>query len=118
MSIGKRLVTPMPDSLNDAVEQAFSALLANGEVDLFDEDDEIHIAGDDWTVVLEGDPVADVMVALESEEGDAEELLRNAIPEPALKSLRDLDSIFDGTLIETMADSVDPLAQSLAEVLK
>lgn len=108
----------MPDSLNDAIEKAFTALLANGEIDLFDEDDEIHIASDEWTVVLEGDPVADVMVALESEEGDAEELLRNAIREPALRALRELDSMLDGTLIEAMADSVDPLAQSLADVLK
>lgn len=107
----------MPDRPRELAELAFAALLTSEEVELISEDGDLHIVGDDWTLVLEGDPVTDALIALEDEDGSPEKNLREAISEEAFANLRDLDAQMQGELISILGSSPDQLARTLADIL-
>lgn len=108
----------MPNRPSEFAELAFSNLIASEEVQLIKEEGDLHIAGDDWTLVLEGDPVTDVLVALDDEDGPPEQALQNAISEAAFSSLRDLNGQMEGELVSLLIASPDLLARTLAELLE
>lgn len=108
----------MAERLSELAELAFRNLIASDDVQLIHDDGELHIAGDDWTLVLSGDPVSDVLIALESEDGTPETALRGAINDAALAAMRDLNAQMQGELVPLLANSPDPLARTLSEVLE
>ena len=100
------------------IESVFAELIRSDEIEIIGEGDETQLAGDLWTLVLEGDPLRSVMIALDDENGDPAGLLREAMSEDAFAAIRDLDQQIGGSLISLLQKSRDPLAQSLAEILK
>lgn len=108
----------MTKPLREHAELAFADLLANDEVQFIDDGGDLHIAADNWTLVLEGDPVTGTLVALEDEDGAPEIALGTAISEPAAAAMRDLDESMQGELTAILGKSPDPLAQKLSEMLR
>lgn len=108
----------MPDRPRELAELAFAPLLASEEVEFISDEGDLHIAADDWTLVLEGDPVSDVMIALEEEDGSPEAMLQEAISEEAFAAMRDLDSQLQGALISHLTNSPDLLARTLGDLLQ
>lgn len=107
----------MPERPRELAELAFRDLIASEEVDFISDLGDLHIAGDDWTLVLEGDPVSDVLIALEDEDDDPLDSLRDAISEDAFAAMRDLDAQMQGELTSILGQSPDLLARTLADVL-
>lgn len=107
----------MPEQIRAAVEQVFQSLIASEVVQMIDEDGELHIAADDWTLVLEGDPLSGVMIALDDENGSPKALLRGAISDDALAAMRDLNANLDGKLAAILDNSPDSLAKALSGLL-
>lgn len=107
----------MPEITRSALEAAFHPMINAGEVDLITIDGDLHIAGDVWTLVLEGDPVASVLVALDDEDGDPTTVLQSALGEKGLYSLRALNTESEGHLSTLLADSPDPVAAALSALL-
>lgn len=108
----------MPDRPRELAELAFGALMASEEVELISDDGDLHIAGDDWTLVLEGDPVTSVLIALDDEGDPPEAALREAIGEEAFAAMRDLNGQLSGELVSLLIASPDMLARTLAELLE
>lgn len=108
----------MPERPRELAELAFHDLIASEEVDFISDEGDLHIAGDDWTLVLKGDPVTDILIALEDEEGAPEEVLREAISDEAFVSMRDLNGQLEGELVSILLNSPDILARTLAEILE
>lgn len=107
----------MPERPRELAELAFLSLIASEDVELISEEGDLHIAGDDWTLVLEGDPVSDVLIALDDETGPPETALREAISEEAFAAMRDLDAQLEGELVSLLIASPDVVASTLAELL-
>lgn len=108
----------MPEITRTALETAFHPMTNGGEVDLITIDKDLHIAGDVWTLVLEGDPVSSVLVALDDEDGEPNSVLQAALGEKGLSAFRDLDAHSEGHLSTLLAESPDPVANALAALLK
>ncbi len=108
----------MPDSLHTIVQAAFTDLLESGEISLVEEAGELHVVSDDWTLVLAGDPVTGVMIALDDEAGESGTLLDAAISADELAGLIQLDAGTDGSVSGLLSTSPDPLAQALASRLR
>lgn len=107
----------MAERPRELAELAFQDLITSEEVELISEAGDLHIAGDEWTLVLEGDPVADVLIALDSEDGSPEGLLQEAISDEAFAAMRDLDAQMDGDLTALMSQAPDAFARALADLL-
>lgn len=107
----------MPEITRQALEAAFHPMTNAGEVDLITIDGDLHIAGDVWTLVLEGDPVASVLVALDDEDGEPKTVLQAALGEKGLTALRALNTESEGHLSTLLAASPDPVATALTELL-
>lgn len=108
----------MPERPRELTELAFRDLIASGEVELISDEGDLHIAGDDWTLVLDGDPVTDVLIALDDESGPPEQALRNTIGDTAIAAMRDLNDQLNGELNSILLNSPDLLARTLAEMLE
>lgn len=108
----------MSNRIEELVEGAFRDLLASGDVELIQDAGELHIAGDEWTLVLEGDPVATVIIALDDETGTPETALTEAISPEALAAMRDLNVSLEGAIISLLTASPDRFANTLAYLLR
>lgn len=108
----------MPERPSELAELAFRNLISSQQVEFISDEGDLHIAGDDWTLVLEGDPVTGALIALEDEDGDPEEALNKAISNDALTSIRDLNGQLDGALVAILGNSPDILARTLATILE
>lgn len=108
----------MPERPSELAELAFRNLISSGEVEFISDNGDLHIAGDDWTLVLEGDPVTDALIALEDEGGDPEAALKKAISDAAFTAMRDLNGQLEGELIAILGNSPDLLARTLATMLE
>jgi len=101
----------------------FTPQIDAGEVDVVDLPDEgaVEIQADEWTLHLEGDPIALAFVAIEQEPERADELagaLRAAIAPDDLDSLRALNADLDGALATRLVASGDALSSTLAGLLQ
>src|SRR5690554_5462693 len=108
----------MPERPRELAELAFGVLIDSDDVELISDEGDLHIAGDDWTLVLEGDPVMAVMIALDDEEGAPDAALRAAISEEEFAAMLDLDARLGGELTSLLVASPDILAHTLAEILE
>lgn len=111
-----------------ALQEAFADLIASEDVDVLPREGEsgndIAVAGEQWTLYLEGWPGPEVaFIAVEDEpEEDAapaevEQTWRAAIPESALAALADADRRLGGVLRSLLIATGDPVSVSVAENL-
>lgn len=107
----------MSMNLPEIASDAFAELVASDDVEISTDVDECQIVSDDWTLVLGGDPLTSVIIALDDEDGDAEGLLRDAISEEEFAAMRELDSTVSGQISQLLAGSTDTLANALARIL-
>lgn len=108
--------------LTGILHTAFADLIARGEVDVVATpgNNEVEVQGDDWTLVLEGWPLATAWIALDespSSQSERRAALEAAIGSRELSALRDADRQLAGTLTAALADSGDGLSQALARGL-
>ncbi|MGC4108531.1 MAG: hypothetical protein QM753_19580 [Thermomicrobiales bacterium] len=112
------LTTP----LGLSCEAAFASRIEHEAVDVVEvpDDGAVEIQADEWTLHLEGDPLALVFVAIENEPDRADEFpdaLRTAIAPDDLAALVALDAALDGALASRLTASGDALSAALAEML-
>lgn len=93
-----------------------------GEIDVVELPDEgaVEVQADEWTLYLQGDPVALAFIAIEDEPEGADTMqqaLRTVLTPDDLSSLRELDAGLGGTLGERLAASGDALSATLAGLL-
>lgn len=100
--------------LKAEIERAFARLIADDLVELGEDGNELHIIGDEWTLVLDG---TTAMLAVDDDEGDPETVLE-AIDDDELAALRDLDAALEGALDSALVASPDPLTKALARILE
>ncbi|MCA9834325.1 MAG: hypothetical protein KC435_10280 [Thermomicrobiales bacterium] len=107
----------MSESLREIVEHVFAEQIAADDIELGSDAGELHIIGDEWTLVLSGDPLVSSMLAVDDEEGDLETVIE-VIDEEALAALRDLDAALSGALDAALVASPDALTRGLARILE
>lgn len=108
----------MPISLLESANVALADLVERDEISLVADADELHIAADDWTLVVAGDPPSSVLIALDDESGDPAHMLADAMTADDIEGLRRLDQLVAGQIHGLLAASPDPLAQALANILQ
>jgi hypothetical protein len=104
------------------LEETFAALIDKGEVDVVANVGlaEFDVESDEWTLHLEGWPLASGFIALDDEPGTDRErraALDAALDSRHLAALRQLDRALDGTLAAVLARSGDALSALLVSVL-
>ena len=108
----------MPTSLLENATTALAALIERDEISLVTDGDELHIAADDWTLVVAGNPPSGILIALDDESGDPATLLAAALMADDIEGLRRFVGLLNGQIRVLLAASPDPLAQALAEILQ
>lgn len=112
-----------------AMQSAFAALVESQDADILptegDDQNDIAVAGDAWTLYLSGWPgLGMAFVAIEEEpEEDAdptavEAAWRSAVPEPAMAAMVVADLELDYALTSALIASADPLSMSLASAIR
>lgn len=104
------------------LRSAFDAQLESGEVDLVVGLDlpEFAIQADEWTLHLEGWPIATGFVALDDEpatERERESALDAALDSQNMAALRDVNRQLDNGLFAILIDSADELSMVLAAAI-
>ncbi|MGB3329096.1 MAG: hypothetical protein WBA46_09095 [Thermomicrobiales bacterium] len=92
------------------------------EIDVVElpDDGAVEIQADEWTLHLEGDPLALAFIAIEDEPDQAAAMdaaLRIAITPDDLAGMAALNASLDGALVARLANSGDALSQALATLL-
>lgn len=111
-----------------ALQEAFGDLIASEDVDVLpnegDSGSDIAVAGEQWTLYLEGWPGPEVaFIAVEDEPEDeatlaeVEQIWRDAIPDSALSALAAADRRLGGVLRSALTASTDPVSMSVAASL-
>lgn len=111
-----------PEGLADLIAEIFSGLIARGEIDLEpgEQDDEIEIQADQWTLAITGAPPRVAFLAIDDEPTSAEEMgdaLEGVIEPDDLEACRELDRRLDGSLRIALEQSGDMLSIELASLL-
>ena len=102
---------------------AFAAQLESGDVDLVDCRDGasgFEIQADEWTLRLEGWPVASGFIALDEEPSSMKErrlALDAAIVDEHLAALRHANALLDNAIVAALEDSGDELSALLAQAV-
>lgn len=102
---------------------AFSPQLESGEVDLVvfrDHVSAFEIQADEWTLRLEGWPVATGFIALDEEPLSLKErqaALDAAIDDQSLAGLRHANRLLDDAIVAALEDSGDELSSLLAQAI-
>lgn len=102
---------------------AFASQLESGDVDLVDCRDgasAFEIQADDWTLRMEGWPVASGFVALDDEPASLKErrlALDAAIVDEHLAALRHANALLDNAIVAALEDSGDELSALLAQAI-
>ncbi|MDQ3655718.1 MAG: hypothetical protein M3457_11645 [Chloroflexota bacterium] len=102
---------------------AFAAQLESGEVSLVVFRDHIsafEVQADEWTLRLEGWPVATSFIALDEEPTSLKErqaALDAAIDDQNLAGLRDANNLLDNAIVAALEDSGDELSALLAQFI-
>lgn len=106
----------MPD-LRTVVETAFAQLITDLEVELGVAEGELQIVADDWTLVLDGDPITGVLIAVDDEDQAPNIILDDVLMDDHLAAMRTMNAELDGAVAAALAASPDPLAKELASRL-
>lgn len=111
--------------LLDALQQAFSGHVEDDLVDLVaGEDDEeqdlFEVQADDWTLVVEGWPLASAWIAIENDTESPEQFraaLEATLSERDIESLEALNTRLSGDLATTLHESGDGISMALSALL-
>lgn len=111
--------------LVSALQQAFAALVDDESVDIVpveadEEQDAVEVQADDWTLYVEGWPLATAWIALDEDVTSPEALrgaLESALDGRALEALEALDTALSGELVTALNESGDELSIALAAML-
>ena len=112
-----------------AMQSAFAALVASQDADIppteGDEQNDIAVAGDAWTLYLSGWPgLATAFVAIEDEPRDGasaevvEGAWRAAVSDDVIAAFVVADMELEGTLTAALDSSGDPLSLSIASAVR
>jgi hypothetical protein len=112
--------------LVSALQESFGARVADGAVDIVTleddaEQDACELQADDWTLFIEGWPVHQAWIALDSEPDSPEALrttLEAALDESDIRALTDLDQKLSGDVSRALNESSDEISMALAAMLK
>lgn len=114
----------IPDHrLADALQLAFAVLIEAGEIDLDapPDADETEVQADDWTLHLEGWPIATAWIAIDQDPvlpTEQRAALEATLDHRELAALRDADRRLDGALLTCLRGSGDGLSVALAGLLE
>lgn len=104
-------------SLLDAANEAFATPIEALDIELERVDGELHIAADDWTLVLEGDPISGALFAVDDEQDTPDNIISDVVADEHLQAMRALDKATEGKLRSALDNSPDPLANALSKRL-
>ncbi len=105
------------------LQLAFATLIETGEIDIATAPDieagETEVQADDWTLHLEGWPIAMAWIAIDHEPDPAEHraALDATLDHRELAAMRDADRHLEGALVARLRASGDELSSRLADVL-
>ena len=114
------------DRLPEALRRAFAVMIETGTVDVVPQDEagdvetEAEAQADDWTLYVKGWPPKVAWIALDEEGAslaEQREQLTRALGTRGLAALRALDRETEGSLVERLANSGDPLSATLAGLI-
>lgn len=108
-----------------ALRDAFATLVEDESVDIVPTDDTdenaVEVQADDWTLFVEGWPVATAWIALDEDVASPEALrtaLESALGQRELEALESLDTALSGDLASALTRSGDELSIALAALLR
>lgn len=102
-------------NLWDAANEAFATPIEALDIAIERLDGELHIAADDWTLVLEGDPISGALFAVDDEQDTPDNIISDVVADGHLEAMRALDKATDGKLRAALENSPDPLANALSK---
>lgn len=117
---------PADHPLVGALQDAFGSLVAENAVDIVTieedaEQDACEVQADDWTLFIEGWPVAQAWIALDADVTSPEEFrstLESIFSEEDLRALTDLDDALAGDVVRALTESGDELSVALASMIE
>ena len=117
---------PADHPLVGALQDAFGGLVAENAVDIvvLEEDaeqDACEVQADDWTLFIEGWPVSQAWIAVDSDAPSPEEFrttLESTFSEEDLVALSALDEALAGDVVRALTESGDELSIALASMLE
>lgn len=109
-----------------ALQDAFGGLVAEGAVDIVTieedaEQDACEVQADDWTLFIEGWPVHQAWIALDTDVSSPEQLrtsLESTLSEADIRALTDLDEALAGDVTRALVDSGDEVSIALAAMIE
>lgn len=112
--------------LVSALQEAFSSLVADGEVDIVvveedAEQDACEVQADDWTLHIEGWPVSSAWIALDLDVTSPEDFrstLESVLSEEDIEALSALDEALAGDVARALAESGDDLSIALSALVE
>lgn len=117
---------PADHPLVGALQEAFGALVAENAVDIVTleedaEQDACEVQADDWTLFIEGWPVTQAWIAVDSDVASPEEFrstLESTFSEEDLAALSALDEALAGDVVRALTESGDELSIALASMIE
>lgn len=117
---------PADHPLVGALQEAFGGLVAENAVDIVTieedaEQDACEVQADDWTLFIEGWPVSQAWVALDTDVVSPEEFrstLESVFSEEDLAALVQLDEALAGDVARALTESGDELSVALASMIE
>lgn len=112
--------------LVSALHDAFGAQVSEGAVDIVvveedAEQDACEVQADDWTLFIEGWPVHQAWIALDTDVDSPEQLrtsLEGALSEHDIRALGELNAALGGDVSRALTDSGDELSIALAALIE
>ena len=117
---------PADHPLVGALQEAFGGLVAENAVDIVTieedaEQDACEVQADEWTLFIEGWPVSQAWVALDTDVASPEEFrstLESVFSEEDLAALVNLDEALAGDVARALTESGDELSVALASMIE
>ncbi len=108
--------------LTELLESVFASLVDQGEVDVVCDlaPSEFEVQADEWTLHLEGWPMAAGFLVLDDEpttDAERRNALDAALDSRYLAAMRQLNRSTDGALAAVLTDSGDPISELLVSLL-
>ncbi len=109
------LVAPLTDAFSDRIE------IGEISVEALPGETSVELQGDDWTLHIEGWPIALAFVALDDEPATREECLKALQTSPGalvIGRVQQIDREHDGAISGALATIRDPASNVLSELLR